>query len=148
MGTIDSFDKLKMDIEPPKKLYQALALAMKDLEAVEKMDDTRVNMLTWVNTFPDGCHVCLAGAVMYMNSDSVRSKTCRIRPENFSKQWEIVFEALDLLRCGAVMQAVEVFTGKKSRKGLNMNVDPYGENEKRFKRNMKKIIKVLKDHDL
>lgn len=57
---------------------KVLALALMDLEAIEKMPDTyKINMETWHTASNEGnapvCHVCLAGSVM--------SQTLGYRPD-------------------------------------------------------------------
>ena len=120
-----------------------------NLDAVEKLKTVHVNMGTW---FTKGksptCHVCLAGAVMYKKSDAKRNRFS-VNPEWFSTRWETVFNCLETLRSGEIARAVILFSG--GRPGLtgltDVFVTHYTKNKKKFKKDMQKVLKILKENN-
>jgi len=139
---------IKMDIPPPKKLYQALELAMKDLRAVEKMKTVNINMGNWFDkTNESGCFVCLAGAVMYRHSKQAKYGCGSASPMRFLGSWERIFYALDNLRAGNIRGAMMRFYDQ-TQANLDVNVIEYHADRVQFKKDMKKVLNILKDNDI
>jgi len=98
-----------VEAEAPEKLSDAIRLALRDLELVEKDDRYEIDMEEWhLGAYGNTrCHVCLAGAVM--------AKTCNVPIEeelyshDFKDEWENTFEALDYVREFRLGFALDVF---------------------------------------
>ena len=90
----------------PKKLSQAIMLALNDLALVEQDSRYKVKMDEWHIKNNNKCEVCFAGSVM--------AKTCEVPlneltcPSDFSADWNIVFRALNYVRLGEIHRALNM----------------------------------------
>lgn len=154
----------------PKKLSEAIDLALEDLEIVEKSKDYEVDMNFWhgptgIHDDPDSvCRVCFAGAVMAVTHQVPWSQK---EYPDFSKQnsWPRVFFALDNIRDGRLTNALRDFNHHKSgcwSEGFadraemdphphnygSLSVEDYSVDSEKFKSDMRKISKQLKKEEL
>lgn len=96
--------------EAPKKLSEAILLALVDLEAVEKNPLYKVYMQTWhappstVGPGATQCYVCFAGSVMVNSLKTDFDKESG--PSDFSNDWGQVFRALNSVRQGHIASAL------------------------------------------
>ena len=130
----------------PKKPSDLLELALKDLELCEKDPKYSIDMDTW-HIYEDRdktCSVCLAGAVMAKSLD--RNKYLDIHNTD---PMEPLFKALDFFRTG------DIRTGfKELRLPLPKSLDGYRSvvgyetNPKRFKAQMRELIKDFREAEL
>lgn len=154
---------IETKVKPPEKLYQAILIALKDLEAVEKDYRYNVNMnLTYHSPTSFGlkCNVCFAGSIMAKTLDCPINEV--VHPSYFKDQkWNHTFKALDSIRSydleSAIMEfyqesCYEIINKHKLynfnlRKDLDCSIT-YGVDSKKFKENMLIIAKRLKKIDL
>lgn len=140
-----------------KYLYTTITLAMKDLQRAEKSPDYVIDMLNWHNPKSDGCHVCLAGAVMAFEfyRDPMHSHKLRdfweVEPAR-TRTWKKLL-SLDSARDGHFITAYDHFYGKppsdrqtKTLRALSdRKVVPYEWDSAKFKSDMAHAIKVLRE---
>lgn len=127
---------------PPKRMSEAIRMAVADLEAVEKLPQYRIDMGAWHEPAPDGlCEVCFAGAVM--------ARTHKLPQHRYSSgfdiagwDWNCVFDALNELRKGGVASAAQSM-GVKIPSFHKMDVTSYDENPEQFKADMLRTASFL-----
>ena len=129
----------------PNKPSKLLKRALKDLEAVEVDDNYVIDMAIYHQTprGSDECHVCLAGSAM---AKSLKAEPNAERvPNNYDDKVKGKLIALDCFRAGIIDNAL-MFMSRPIPHTLPRRVDvtPYKKSPKRFKKDMKKIIKLLK----
>lgn len=129
----------------PNKPSKLLELALKDLRAVEADGRYIVDMCTYHNKRSKGgkCHVCLAGAVM---AKSLKAK-CGESYAPYSYEAGVRDQLFTLkCFCDGVISFGLLFTSTPIPPDLPdfVGVTPYEESPSEFKRDMKKIIKLLK----
>ncbi len=120
---------------PPKRMSEAIRMALLDLEAAERLPKYRINMTAWHEPAGDGvCEVCLAGSVMAL--------TCQVSPNELHTgnlvaglRWNRVFDALNQLRLGDVRCAAFYMNVPKPS-FFNATITDYGENPDQFKADM------------
>lgn len=146
------------------KLWRVAEIALEDLAAVEKqkklyhieMDNWHVPANETDYNYSGKCEVCLAGSVI-ANSLGASHETM-LRPANFSEQVNRRLCAINALRCGEVGTALHhdmMHGGTNARAtaaGLHedfiMRATPYEKDKRAFKRDMRKIIALLRKFDL
>src|SRR6478736_6372267 len=94
-------------VKPPKKLSQAIMLALNDLALVEKKPKYKVDMANWHIVDGNTCAVCFAGSVMAQTFGV--SPGIYTSPGSFNLDWEYIFYALDSIRKGDVVSALANF---------------------------------------
>ena len=144
----------------PSKLSDLLELALKDLAKVEKSKKYRVNMQVfhmpeedetrfWGETRkakPNGvCTVCMAGALL--------AGTCKVPRTTFENEiaspdlWSKLY-AVDSLRTGHVCGAYKEINGWMCDVPASIpdviKVADYHEDKPQFKKDMRKIVKLLR----
>lgn len=144
----------KAEKKLPAKLSDCLEVALADLTAVERMKAYTINMGDW--HAPRGprnlygkvieqtsCSVCFAGSVMARTLKV--APTERFNPEDFSEHNSVRFSAINALRCGSIGDAFETI-GKELPWGLIgvVGVQDYDSNPAEFKRDMRKLVKLLR----
>ena len=128
----------------PNKPSKLLKLALKDLKAVEADGRYMVDMEVYHTQLSEGvCSVCLAGAVMAFSLGAHREEG--LSPRCFPGKLEYKLEALDHFRAGSILGGLRALDIEIPH-GLSqwVNVTPYQDSTKEFKKGMKKIIKLLK----
>jgi hypothetical protein len=129
----------------PKKPSKLLALALGDLEKCEQDDRYVIDMQTWHITHGDGCHVCLAGAVL------AQSLGCK-PDEDPDFNDDYYFEALQLyalneFRNGNIhtgfMQLDMLDMFDKSSLPASVPVCTYRYSPWLFKNQMREIVELL-----
>lgn len=97
----------------PEKASDMIRLALKDLEAVEKSSDYRINMVEWHRPMESQrgveCHVCMAGAVM---AQTMREPAgYNVVPSRSQYGWKISnkISALNEFRLGRVFGGLSMF---------------------------------------
>lgn len=96
---------------PPKRLSDAINLALDDLELTEASEGYFIDMSDWhapffsdTSTHKAGCYVCFAGAVMAQRLDA--DPTRDIGPGRYGATgWEDVLHALNHARAGYIRTA-------------------------------------------
>lgn len=143
---------------PPKKLSEAIHLALHDLELVEFDPNYLVDMGNWHRRSLDGtkCIVCFAGSIMAKSLEADPKKD--IWFDSFgSKRWERVFLALDKVRTGRIQMALMEFHGDFSErfdpfffseKNFDLNNLNYGQDRKAFKEAMFDVATMLEVNGL
>lgn len=115
-------------MKAPKKLSEAILLALSDLEQIEQNKDYVINMNKWHEPIGDKCHVCFAGSVM-VNTKKIKKNDFIFSPSykvgQFSKIWQRVFYSLNNIRLGQIDEAIASFYNKN----LWQVSSPTGENE-------------------
>lgn len=146
-------------VKAPKKLSDAILLALNDLAVVESMPDRfKIKMHIWHSTYDSRleienkhCNVCFAGSVM-ANSLKVKDDTTYV-PSNFSPQWSMVFHALNEVRVGNLADAltsmgntwdeIRSFVNGCDGSLLNIEVSEYQYQPESFKEQMLEIAMML-----
>lgn len=131
----------------PNKPSQLLEVALSDLAKVERSKKYRVKMNAYHEPCGKICQVCLAGAVMAKTLDV--DKSLFKRPWSFNTATSKKLHALDALRLGDIGGAFTEL-GIKTPKGLRENVfvTEYQTSPRDFKKDLRKIIKSLKEFKL
>lgn len=141
----------------PKKLSDLIEVALHDLEACEKSDEYTISMDQW--HFPSStqtCEVCLAGSVM---AQTLRTKTSRIAcPEDFGGDVQQALLALDEVRHGPIglPKALRMIDGGfddayddlTKKVWLKARYIPYEVNPALFKKYLRDVTGILRDHQL
>jgi hypothetical protein len=167
--------KPKLKLRLPDLPSEALLMAVRDLEAVERMKSVTVNMGQWLTrrngTKRKGsvapCEVCFAGAVMRRGlpkaalDSRLSSDNAEIRPELFNAKTERKLDGLDEFRRGHVLRALSRFDideadarGKLSWlmsnrwEGMELDVADYDEDPALFKTQMRMLAVVLREAGL
>lgn len=94
-------------VKPPKKLSQAIMLALNDLALVEKNPKYEVDMADWHYYEDDTCFVCFAGSIIAQTFGVNPKKT--IWANSFDADWKHIFYALDGIRKGDIVSALGFF---------------------------------------
>lgn len=96
--------------KPPGTLHEMLAMAIEDFKAILKDPRYRVEMSTWHNYDPDKgvCYVCLAGSVIAKHL-APDSPTTWKGFDSISTQWNCALEALNSIRMGLVIDAINEY---------------------------------------
>lgn len=128
----------------PRKPSELLALALKDLAAVERSRKYQVNMHFWHDpkALDSGkCAVCLAGVVLAKSLGYTPDEDTypSLQPEKIAHQ----LIALDYMRNGEIQSATELL-GYKKAPG-DREIVPYEDNPREFKRQMRQLIKDYKE---
>ena len=132
----------------PGKPSELLELALSDLAKVERSSKYNVSMGNWHSpTRYNGCHVCMAGAVMAKTLEAVRFK--EHVPGDFETDTKMKLRALDYFRAGWLDLAL-TFLGIDLPQSLARKIDvaDYHENRRDFKKDMRSIIKALEHEGL
>lgn len=128
-------------IKLPEKLSELLALALRDLEAVEKDKNYVVRMTAWHAPYKDKCYVCLAGCVLAQTLKVPREQHRNIK--NISTDAALKMNALDSLRIGLVTHACETLGLLLPPPGLDREMPAYSNKGFRFKKAIRKLITDL-----
>jgi hypothetical protein len=80
----------------PLRLHELLDLALKDLMSCAKSTKYVIDMGTWHEPYRDGCHVCMAGAVM---ARSLGQEAVQLQPRDLPGN-ENQLSALNRIRLG------------------------------------------------
>lgn len=152
----------------PKKLWQCVELALKDIIKAERDPNMTINMGIWLNRQRNNdtkCEICFAGAVMAYNKlERKTNHHYNLGPEDYTKYNENRFYALNDIRSFSIDAALtEVYVDLElhnieeiiylnDKKGLKMpvfdyNTDRYEVNPDKFKINIRAIIEYLKNLD-
>lgn len=137
----------------PDKLSDLLDLALEDLEKAEADPDMRIDMATWYDReYPEDriapgiCSVCMAGTVLAQRAN-LPMGAVYIDPSDFSDEIRGKLYAINSLRMGYVYDAF-------CKLGLKIPAEleyvyfvySYEGNPTKFKRDMKEISKLLREH--
>jgi len=126
------------DTKPPKLPSKLLAMALNDLEWVEKHKKYDIYMDIWV----DDCMVCFAGSVMVRRFYIDR----RCRPLDFDWPWRHAFLALNYFREGRIMSALRYLDYHHHFK--DVDIPHYQYDPTNFKQNIRELIKFLQEENL
>ena len=137
-----------MSNELPDKPSELLALALFDLEKVERSSEYEVIMGDWHQPKKSGvCEVCMAAAVM--------AKTLKVdrlitrMPSDFETDTEKKLCAIDYLRRGDLTVALYVLGFDHPRFLVGeIDVVDYQDDPQQFKKDMQDLIKALKGEGL
>jgi len=100
-------------VPPPKKLSEAIRMAMRDFKRAQDDKNLCVDMSNWHGKYDDGlCHVCFAGALIHYELDIDADYECE--PRDFYNNddginWANVMIALDSARKGLIDNALGNF---------------------------------------
>jgi len=134
---------MKAEIKAPKKLSDAMQMALADEMKAHKSPLHRVVMNDWHEPMIDGkCEVCFAGALMAFSLKHDVNET--FQEMTFGDGWHGVFSALDDVRRGWVEMALQ----SMSISAYNMpypikKVTGYQVNREQWRKDMFKIVKDL-----
>jgi hypothetical protein len=148
--------KLNGEFEAAKKLHEILAIAMKDLRAVEKLNRVVVDMsVFWSKNETGECGVCFAGAVIHkrakgldkLEEDWAGDAECS--PSHFKTDVARKLWALDSLRLGCVGDALGAMTNRAMvlsdpPKTPDREVVDYEEDREKWWEQMRQLRKELK----
>jgi len=129
----------KRNVEPPSLPSKLVALALRDLEWVEKHPEYTICMESWVN----GCHVCFAGAIMVRRFHSISG----CGPSHYSGKWNDAFYALNSFRQGDIKTGLERLNIYREFRSLDI-IYPYWVDPVAFKRCMRDVITFLQEEGL
>lgn len=131
----------------PKKPSKLLTVALQDLSKAEKNAKYSIYMNDWHDPHTEKCKVCLAGAVMAFSLNAPIQEL--LIPEDFADSLQFKLEAIDLFRSGNIHQGLELL-GFEQNKFIPEEVEivPYEYNKNEFKKDMRKLIKLLEFHKL
>ena len=127
----------------PDKLSELTELALHDLRLCERSKKYMVDMGNWHNPADGICYVCLSGSIMAKTLKSPTNQ--RVYPSDFKEEDKL--SALNSIRSGWINEAIFCFYDKDFN-GQDFEVTPYESNPTQFKRDIRKIIRYLKKHDL
>lgn len=132
----------------PDKPSELLALALADLAKVEKSLRYEVCMEYWHLPTEDGvCQVSMAGALMAKTLKVDRFK--EFKPSDFETDTKNNLLAIEYFRMGFLGLALKIFgIGSRRYPGVMIDVAYYHTHRKRFKKDMRDIIKMLEREDL
>lgn len=107
-------DKIHLDVEVPSRLSDWVLLAIRDAEKLAEYRPYEIvfNMGCWLQVSGPICYVCLAGAVMLSHMpERLSSESRRFFPSDFNGHDRMADKlgALDSVRCGALLAAIEEF---------------------------------------
>jgi hypothetical protein len=151
---------IKIETKAPKKLSEAVTMALEDMAKVEKSAKLEIEMGEWHTPANKShkikCGVCMAGAIMhYKGKLSVDDDV--IGTEEFSVPWAKVFEALDEFREGLIDYALMTM-GVGDKKAMNTYSEFYQETSIKFveyeddslgfRKWAKEVVKFLKKRNL
>lgn len=120
-------------------LSQWVELALDDIIKTQRNSEYHINMSQWHKP-NDSCSVCFAGSVMAMTLGANIKK--RVEPGYYPVKIENALLALDQIRQGAVIDAIQIFG---YHRGLSdLDVQNYADDKTKWRRDMRKIIKMLK----
>ena len=129
---------------PPKRMSEALRLAVSDLVEAEQSPIHVVNM-EYFHTQLDGfCHVCFAGSVIASTLEA--DPTTNTDERRFGYEWRQVFMFLDAVRDGDIEEAKRRFHGGGSDYygGKNtLGITKYHEDPDQFKTDMLDLADLL-----
>lgn len=105
----------------PKKLHEALRLALDDVDMLKDRKDVEFYMDDWYfrDSNSNVCYVCLAGAVMFAAKEE-RGYSDKTMDEKIfhSKKWHKTLTSLNLLRVGHLHGALIQMHGGKPVESL------------------------------
>jgi len=136
---------------PPQKPSALIELALKDLNVVERSKKYVVDMDEWHqleldNNDKEMCAVCFAGAVMAKTLKAKFGKS--VYPDDFEKEWENAFRALDSFREGCVsygFRTLGLVPPDWAWQWYEDNpITPYRDDPKKFKQDIRNMVKKLK----
>jgi hypothetical protein len=131
----------------PNKLSDLLELALKDLATVARSKRYVIDMGDWHYPKDGKCYVCLAGAVL---ACSGADPNFELFPNSSGNREKLL--ALDLLRTGNIFQAAYYVDKSINLDLINMpryvEVCPYIFDKKKWRTDMRKIVKLLKERNL
>lgn len=153
--------KPKLHRTLPSKLSDLMVLALRDLASVERLKGFVVEMQGWVNYYNDICEVCFSGAVMihapeFQKASRHTGDQCWC--PSMLPQTEKYY-ALNFVRCGNVNAALlELYCDSNSHRKRVCGylakypgyeeVIGYREDRKQWKKDMRRIIKQLREFGL
>lgn len=146
--------KQKLHRTLPRKLSDLMVLALEDLSRAEKSKRFDVQMNTWACCDDNVCTVCFAGSVM-VNVPAVRkSPSLPWVPSMLPQPGK--YYALNCVRGGSVSQALAELKGVSQRRldaylgkyPCYEGVVSYHEDRKQWKKDMRRIIKQLREFGL
>lgn len=127
-------------------LSQWAELALDDITKTERSPLYQVDMSLWhkPNSY---CAVCFAGSVMAKTLGADITK--KIDPSHYDTIIESALLALNHLRSGHVLKAIMVFDGTSRLRDLDaaeyaVDVAEYADDKTIWRKDMRKIIKILK----
>jgi len=129
----------KRNVEPPARPSELLALALRDIEWVEKNPKYDIDMTIWFSR----CSVCFAGAVMVRRFKIPDDRCC---PSNFTHNWNRAFWSLNAFRNGDITDALSNL-GIERELGC-IKISPYCQGPSAFKRDILRLIKLLRKEKL
>ncbi|MEO0449071.1 MAG: HNH endonuclease signature motif containing protein [Pseudomonadota bacterium] len=126
---------------PPKRMSEAIRMAVADLCAAEASPHYRVDMEEWHVSWGKVCHVCFAGSVMSQRLEMpfdrhVRNDWCPVVPELNS--WLHVFQFLNCIRQGELETAKLAWLGERPGpiEYNDLEVTQYEDDSEQFKADM------------
>ncbi len=134
---------MKTEKRLPKTPSTLIALALDDLNKVERRKGYKVDMSSWHLYIEPVCLICFAGAVMAQTLKA--TKTESLRPNAFSLDTNSKLVALDYFRIGTVGLAFSSL-GILSAKGrpFSRHIPEYRKGRGSFKRAMRELARDLK----
>jgi hypothetical protein len=133
--------------KPPKKLSALLQLAYNDLRKCERSKKYVIDMVQWFLPVGKGvCHVCMAGAVMAQKKLADENAEFEVCPSQCGAGWDGALRAIDNLREGNMVRAFrEMFATRPLSIPQIVDMADYHKDRPQFGRDIRKLIKMLKD---
>ena len=118
--------EIDLDTDPlPNTLHELLRIAVEDTQKIEKDPRYVLDMDVWHDPGDDGCHVCMAGAVMSNKldigpEDIIEPSDVATKDEagNLSFHFADKLRAVDCLRVGDIWGAYVSVYGKQLEKDI------------------------------
>lgn len=143
---------MKTNFALPQKPSKLLAVALEDLEKMEKTEGYAIHMNDWHWPEPlwkDGdqigtvCKVCFAGSVMARRGKVLPTRD--VQPESFSPKLRKKFYALNAFREGCIEEGLNYLGIDDVPPCLreNYGATQYRDDPARFKKEMRQLIAVF-----
>ena len=133
----------------PDEPSELLALALSDLEKVERSSEYQVSMMDWhaPTTEAGVCNACMAGAVMAKTLEVNRFE--EYLPSDFGTDTENKLFSINRFRKGCLTSGLEILGIDRPRSlASEIDVADYHEDPNQFKENMRDIIEALEREGL
>ena len=132
----------------PDKLWKLIKLALKDLKELEKNPRIKINMGAWHKMVGKKCLVCLGGA--YLHCEVMGRKKFETKfIHDLDLETIKLMLCLDSLRVGNLVGAVcSFYNATYHASPPNRHMIYFEEDQKGWWKDMKQILKELKEYDV
>lgn len=136
----------KFNIRLPHKMSALLRVALADLDKTEQMSNYEIHMGLWHSPWFNKtiCNVCLAGCVLAQHGFP-RSR--QYHASSVDNNLNRKLSAINALRTGDIHLAT-FFLHLKDSPIDSVNITPYEEDPKAFKRDLGRLVVRLEKHGL